>query len=68
MAVDHGKKKVVISIRGTLSPKVNFSEILLSLQFNTSKSVTVYAVFFCPTAISILVVTVKYHIPNMNEE
>lgn len=29
VAVDHAKKKVVISIRGTLSPKVNFSFCVL---------------------------------------
>lgn len=29
VAVDHAKKKVVISIRGTLSPKVNFVFLIL---------------------------------------
>lgn len=32
VAVDHAKKKVVISIRGTLSPKVNFNVLIMCSQ------------------------------------
>lgn len=38
VAVDHEKKKVVISIRGTLSPKVNFSFLILSLKYSPPPS------------------------------
>lgn len=38
VAVDHEKKKVVISIRGTLSPKVNFSFLILSLKYSSPPS------------------------------
>lgn len=52
VAVDHAKKKVVISIRGTLSPKVNFKFLILPYHVLT----IIFFLFFWRANVSLVTV------------